>query len=170
MWKSRGLVKLVPGIPETRIAVLDEQWRSLDDEKENLEACDSAVEGNLEMNDDGGCDGSPSGGSDGSDSDEVETEDGSDEDEVPQHPLPVLSRVKRKHETEHTTSRSNKKVAFAAPSEGRSSKHSRTAGSLKRMVSGKSTIQTRDLVFANKTKQVQGVDDEAYDFAQFFNH
>jgi nuclear GTP-binding protein len=167
LWKRRGLVKLVPGDLETRIAILDEQWHSLVDEKENWEAR-HATECSLEVNDDGGC-GTPSGVSDGNGSDEA------DRGEGPRQPPPIPSRVKRKHKAENTTFSSNKKVA--SPSEGRGSNRSRTAGSLNRMVSDKPAIQTCNLVSEQEgivanvltAKQAQGVTDEAYDFSQFFH-
>jgi nuclear GTP-binding protein len=147
MWKSGGLVKLVPGHLELRKAVLDAPWARLDEEQGG-EVGGSAEQDSVEICDHGSRDDPP-----GSVCDEEEVE--MPEDETPRK---HLNKVKRKREIEHAAPRPVKKVVFASAPKGKNTKDFRTAESLDRKISAT----------AAKGEQSADHDDDAYDFSKFF--
>ena len=145
MWKSGGLVKLVPGHLELRKAVLDAPWARLDEEQDG-EVGGSVEQDSVEICDDGGRDDPP-----GSVGDEEEAAIAEDES-----PRKHLNKVKRKREIEPAP-RPVKKVVFASVSKGKSLRDFRTAELLDRKIS------------TAPAKGEQSADhDDAYDFSTFF--
>ena len=144
MWKSIGLVKLVPGELESRKVVLDEPWTRLDEEQDD-EVGGSAEQDSVEICEDDSRN-DPFGGV----CDEEAAE--AAEDEMPRKHLP--NKVKRKREIEHAAPRPVKKVALASAFKGKSLKDFRTA-----------ELLDRKMPVVTPTKRVP---DEAYDFSNFF--